>query len=115
MTIQNGTMSETFNIPSGEGDPFRSVHVEVETGSETIDGETFVEFGSRFRIADGQSIAGFYLGACGYIGEAVLDEITAARADFDAIRRAFAEWVKATESSLSEFEDAMVKEASLAA
>jgi hypothetical protein len=101
--LQSATSSELATFPSTAEDPFRSLQSTIATDVEEIAGRTFVGIEADLRLADGHSIAGFYLAASGFIEDPhLLVEIDSVKADLEAFKNAVDLWYDDTVTTLIE-------------
>ena len=91
--LQSATSSEFDTFPSTSEDHYRSLQSSVAVEVEDIAGQTFVGIEADLRLADGQSIAGFYVAASGYLKDAnLLTEIESCRGDLEAFKTSVDKW-----------------------
>ena len=105
--LQNATYSEHDTFPSTPEDPFRSLHSYVSTAIDQPEdgGTSFVEVEAELRLANGNGISGFHLGACGYIEDAtLLSEVLAAKDDLDKFKHVIDLWYDEARNALLEAE-----------
>jgi len=91
--LQNATSSEFDVFPSTSEDPYRSLQSNVAVEVEDIGGQSFVGIEADIRLADGQSIAGFYLAASGFLKDPnLVHEIESAKDDLEAFKTSIDKW-----------------------